>query len=197
LFTLSTPLLLIPVGIALAGLAASRQLSSGHWLAVSIFAVYLVGVAHFALLPLTYNPSLAREFGPIDLGRLIQLRPFFVSGEDVMPAAQAWLNILMTVPFGFGLPFVLDVRGRDILLIGVLFSLGIEGMQLIADALYLALPTWSVDINDVILNSLGVVIGYAAFRLASTVYRATIGRLPVRRGPWSHFHDTMANRDTS
>jgi glycopeptide antibiotics resistance protein len=191
-FTLSTELLLIAVGIALGTLAASRKLSSGHWLAVSIFAIYLVGVAHFALLPLTYNPDVAREFGPMDVGRLIELRPFFLSGADVMPASQAGLNVLLTVPFGFGLSFVTKVRGRDVLLAGVLLSVGIEGLQLLADALYLALPTWSVDINDVILNSLGVFTGYGAFRLSSVIYRATIGRLPVRRGAWTHFHDTLA-----
>jgi hypothetical protein len=69
-------------------------------------------------------------------------------------------------------------------------------MQLLADALYLALPTWSVDINDLILNSLGVFVGYTAFRLSSAIYRATIGRMPVRRGPWAHFHDTMVQRAT-
>ena len=193
---LSTSLLFVVVLVALAGLAATRRLSAGRWLAVSIFSVYLVGVAHFTLLPLEYIPNAPQEFGPIDLGRLVEIRPFFISGEVAMPASQAWLNVLLTVPFGFGLPFVLNVRGREILLIGVLFSLGIEGMQLLADALYLALPTWSVDINDVILNSLGVFAGYAAFRLSSGVYRASLGRLPVRRGPWSHFHDTMAKRAT-
>jgi glycopeptide antibiotics resistance protein len=192
-FTWSTLPLLVATGIVITSLAVSRRLTAGHWLAVSIFAIYLVGVAHFVLLPLTYDPAAAREFGPIDVGRLIELRPFFLSGASVMPASQAWLNILLTVPFGFGLPFVFNVRGRDILLVGVLFSVGIEVAQLLADALYLALPTWSVDINDVFLNSLGVVVGYAAFQLARVLYGATIGRMPVRRGPWAHFHDTLVN----
>jgi glycopeptide antibiotics resistance protein len=182
----------VVVLVALAGLAATRRLPAGRWLAISIYSVYLVGVAHFALLPLEYVPNAQQEFGPIDLGRLVEVRPFFISGGVAMPASQAWLNVLLTAPFGFGLPFVLNVRGRHILLIGVLFSLGIEGMQLLADALYLALPTWSVDINDVILNSLGVFAGYAVFRLTSVLYRATVGRMPVRRGPWAHFHDTLA-----
>ena len=99
-----------------------------------------------------------------------------------MPTWQTWLNILLTVPFGFGLPFVLDVRGRDVVLIGILFSLGIEVAQLLADGFYLALPTWTVDINDVLLNSLGVVVGYVAFLIARAVYRTTLARLPVRRG---------------
>lgn len=194
LFTLSTSVLLVVVGLALAGLAASRRLTVGRWLAVSLFAIYLVGVAHFALLPLTYDPRAAQELGPIDLGRLIELRLFFLSGADAMPTWQAWLNILLTVPFGFGLPFVLDVRGRDIVLIGILFCIGIEVAQLLADGFYLALPTWSVDINDVFLNSLGVVVGYVAFLIAGAAYRTTLARMPIRRGAWVHFHDTLAFR---
>ena len=166
-------------------------MSAGRWLAVAVFSVYLVGVAHFVLLPLRLDSMAAEQVGPIDLGRLIELRPFFLSGTEVMPTSQALLNILLTVPFGFGLPFVVGLRGRDILAVGILFSIGIELAQLMVDALYLALPTWSVDINDVLLNSLGIALGYGAFRAASALYAATIGRLPVRRGPWAHFHDTM------
>ena len=66
--------------------------------------------------------------------------------------------------------------------------------QDLADALYLAGPTWSVDINDVLLNSLGVVIGYSVIRLTGTLYAAMVGRLPVARGPWAHFHDTLVRR---
>ena len=191
MLTLSTPLLLAVVCVALAGLAASRRMSAGRWLAVAVFSVYLVGVAHFVLLPLRLDSMAAEQVGPIDLGRLIELRPFFLSGTEVMPTSQALLNILLTVPFGFGLPFVVGLRGRDILAVGILFSIGIELAQLMVDALYLALPTWSVDINDVLLNSLGIALGYGAFRATSALYAATIGRLPVRRGPWAHFHDTM------
>lgn len=59
----------------------------GPLLAVSIFAVYLVGVAHFVLLPLRLDPGAAAQYGPIDLGRLIELRPFFLSGAEVMPTS--------------------------------------------------------------------------------------------------------------
>lgn len=194
MFRLSTPLVLLAVGVAIVGLTMTRRLTLGHWLAVSTFAIYLVGVAHFVLLPLVFDSGAPREFGPIDLGRLVELRPFFISGADAMPAAQVWLNILLTVPFGLGLPFVVNVRAREILVVGVLFSVGIELAQLLADALYLAGPTWSVDINDVLLNSLGVVIGYSVFRLTGTLYAGTVGRLPVGRGPWAHFHDTLVRR---
>lgn len=190
--TLSAPLFFGFVCVALALLAISRRTTAGRFLAIAIFTVYLVGVANFVLLPLKFGFG-PDEYGPIELGRLIELRPFFLSGADVMPLSQLLLNVLLTIPFGFGLPFVFQVRGRDVLVVGVLLSIGIELAQLAADALYLALPAWSIDINDVLLNSLGVLLGYAAFRLASLFYVTTLGRLPVRRGPWTHFHDTMSN----
>ena len=99
--------------------------------------------------------------------------------------------MLLTVPFGFGLPFVVRLPGRTIFLIGVLFSLGIELAQLAADALYLALPTRSVDINDVFLNSLGVIVGYGGFLAVSVAYRRLVGRPSVPRAPWGHLHKTL------
>jgi glycopeptide antibiotics resistance protein len=184
------------LALVLAGVLAIgfwRRLSAGHLLAVCLFAVYLVGVANFALLPLEFDPELARAVGPIDLGRLINLRPWFVGGT-FMPADQAFLNVLLTVPFGFGLPFVARLGAPAVLVGGLLFSVGLELAQLAANAAHLALPTWSIDINDVLLNSLGVALGYGAFLAACAIYRAAAGRLNgLGRGPWAHFHDTLLN----
>ena len=189
----STGLVLVLVVIALVVGGATRQLSSGHWLATAIFAVYLVGVAHFTLLPLRFDLDLAGVGDRIDLGRLVELRPFFLPGVDAMPTSQALLNILLTIPFGFGLPFVWRVGPITVIVVGVLFSLGIELTQLVVDALYLAMPTWSVDINDVLLNLTGVIVGYAVLRMLSPIYAGTIGHLPVRHGFWTHFHDVLSD----
>ena len=193
--TLSAPLLLVVVAVALSLLAVTRRLPAGRWLAVAVFSVYLVGVANFVLLPLTFDPRAADKFGPIDIGRLIEFRPFFLPSVNAMPLSQALLNVLLTVPFGFGLPFVMPVRRRAVLVLGVLLSIGIELLQLTADALYLALPTWSIDINDVFLNSLGAAIGYLLYRGTSLIYAGTAGRLRIRKGPWAHFHDAMTRPD--
>ncbi len=190
--TLSTLPLLIVVAVAFLAMTVIRRPTTGHRLASAIFAVYLVGVAHFVILPLTFDPRAAEAAGPIDLLRLIELRPFFLSGGDVMPLGQGLLNILLTVPFGFGLPFVLRVPPAAVIRAGVLLSVGIEVTQLVADALYLALPTWSVDINDVLLNSTGVLVGYGVFLACSVIYTDTAGRLPIRRGPWAYFHDVLS-----
>jgi glycopeptide antibiotics resistance protein len=72
------------------------------------------------------------------------------------------LNILLLIPFGFGLPFVTNLHLRQVTIAGALFSITIEFLQLVTGLL--AGITFRVaDINDVIFNTIGVGIGYALF----------------------------------
>ncbi|MDB5264853.1 MAG: VanZ family protein [Parcubacteria group bacterium] len=72
------------------------------------------------------------------------------------------LNILLMVPFGFGLPFITDLRMKNVVQIGMLLSIGIEVLQFISGLV--ANMTFRVaDVNDVIFNTLGVTIGYVVF----------------------------------
>jgi glycopeptide antibiotics resistance protein len=189
----NTPIALV-VAIAVAVFIGLRRgLDVGRFIALVVFAVYLVGVANYALLPLEYDPQLAQAMGPTDVFRLLGLKPFFLPGADPMSPEQLYLNVLLTVPFGFGLPFVVSVPLRVVVAVGFVFSVGIELAQLLADYTQLALPTRSIDINDVILNTTGVVVGALAFFVAHLAYRALLAE-PLRDaqpGPWRHFHDTL------
>ena len=72
------------------------------------------------------------------------------------------LNILLLVPFGFGLPFITNFRMPKIVVMGALFSIVIEVLQLITG--FMAKITFRIaDINDVIFNTAGVAIGYLVF----------------------------------
>ena len=82
-----------------------------------------------------------------------------LTSEDIKTSL---LNILLLVPFGFGLPFITNFRMRKIVEIGALFSIGIEFLQLITGLI--AKITFRIaDINDVIFNTAGVAIGYVLF----------------------------------
>jgi glycopeptide antibiotics resistance protein len=82
------------------------------------------------------------------------------------------LNILLLIPFGFGLPFITNYRMKKIIVIGALFSIAIELTQLITG--YMAKITFRVaDINDVIFNTMGVAIGYILFVGFARIYRRT------------------------
>ena len=80
------------------------------------------------------------------------------------------LNILLLIPFGFGLPFITNYRMKKVVVIGALFSIVIEFLQLLTG--YVAKITFRIaDINDVIFNTVGVAIGYILFVGFLHIYR--------------------------
>jgi glycopeptide antibiotics resistance protein len=82
----------------------------------------------------------------------------------------SFLNILLLVPFGFGLPFLTDLRMKKIVVIGALFSIVIEFLQLVTG--FIANITFRIaDINDVVFNTVGVAIGYILFVGFVRIYR--------------------------
>ena len=57
---------------------------------------------------------------------------------------------------------IYDIKGKYVILIGCLFSSFIELFQLV-------LPRWT-DIDDVLLNTFGVLIGYLLYKLYVKIY---------------------------
>lgn len=92
------------------------------------------------------------------------------------------LNILLLVPFGFGLPFVTNLRMKKVVVIGTLFSIGIEVLQFVTGLM--AKITFRVaDINDVIFNTIGVTIGYMLFVGFMRIFRHTSHNSKVSINP--------------
>ncbi len=74
-------------------------------------------------------------------------------------------NLLMTVPFGFGICFFSRLRARDFLWLAVAVGGATELSQLLVSIFIVGGPYRGVDINDVLLNATGVLLGYGLFRL--------------------------------
>jgi glycopeptide antibiotics resistance protein len=139
----------------------------------TIFYVYIVKVLDYTLFQFQ-SLVLLKHFMP-DLilngqtvGEDMNLIPFItLTSQDLKTSL---LNILLLVPFGFGLPFLTNYRMKKIVVIGALFSIGIELMQLITG--FMAKMTFRIaDINDVIFNTVGVAIGYLLFVGFVRIYR--------------------------
>ena len=166
-----------------------RHLSAGHLLAVAAFSSYLVGVATFTILPLRLDDEY-RSAPPFDPA--IVLEPFFLGRlEAVMSPSQYLGNVLLGIPFGFLVPFVWRVSLSRVLVAGLCFSLSIEALQWLATKLMVAFPSRAVDINDVILNTLGVLIGVAAFAVVRFGYRMLFSRTTSAPRAWAHFHTRL------
>lgn len=112
----------------------------------------------------------------VNLVPLVKLRQ-----EDVVTSL---LNVLLMVPFGFGLPFVTKLRFTQTVVAGVLFSVGIEVLQWMT-GLIGGVTFRIADINDVIFNATGVVIGYGLFVGFVRAYRRRAGEWKLSTHPIS------------
>ncbi|MCH5193337.1 MAG: VanZ family protein [Oscillospiraceae bacterium] len=72
-------------------------------------------------------------------------------------------NIILFVPFGILLPLAFKARGKTILF-GFLVSCFIEAMQF-------AFAMGAADVDDIILNTLGAVIGYLIYIIAKHIFK--------------------------
>lgn len=162
----------VALPVLLLYLGRVRHLPACNLLAVAAFATYLVVVATFTILPLRLDEEyLSRP--PFDPA--VVLEPFFLGrAEQVMSPTQYLGNVLLGIPFGFLVPFVWRVPLARVLVAGLGFSVTIEALQWLATRAGVAFPSRAVDINDVILNTLGVLVGVAGFALARPVYRAVV-----------------------
>lgn len=187
--TVSTDLALVAAFVVVGFLAMTRRFRSGHLLAILIFSIYLVGVAHYAILPIRYDTDMSEPWIVV-----VGLRPFFLPGGDFMSGDQLFYNLLLGVPFGFGLPFIWRTSLHVVLLAGLAFSLSIEALQLVLNIAGLARPPWTIDVNDVIMNAVGAAVGVAALTAVRLVYPVAFGHLNLG-SPWAHFHGTLLNRE--
>ncbi|HVU80141.1 MAG TPA: VanZ family protein [Candidatus Paceibacterota bacterium] len=101
-------------------------------------------------------------------GKSVNLLPLVALGPaDV---TTSLLNILLFVPFGFGLPFVSRFGFGWTVAAGVLVSAAIETAQFATG--YAAGITFRIaDVNDVLFNTAGAAIGYLLFLAFARFYR--------------------------
>ncbi|MEJ0002117.1 MAG: VanZ family protein [bacterium] len=132
-----------------------------------IFIVYiaiLIKVMVFKYVPAVHIGQLLLDFGGTNAGYPANFVPF----KTIVPyllGYEGWIiagtnlvgNIALLVPIGFLAPFIYrNMVWKKSLALGVASGLFIETMQAI-------LHVGIFDIDDVILNALGVMIGYWAF----------------------------------
>jgi len=154
-----------------------RKYSFSYLLCFGVFWVYLMLVVSATLFPIPIvNGEAASWQSTKYIFARINLIPFDYSRYYILNRRYIFFreiaaNILLTVPFGFGISFITWFRARHILWLAPAVGFGIETMQL---ALCLALGLYyrGVDISDALVNALGVYLGYSAFVVFSLVYTA-------------------------
>lgn len=100
-------------------------------------------------------------------------------------------NILLTIPFGFGVSFIAQFKARDFLWLAIAVGLAIEIAQLVIS---LSVGVYrTVDITDVFLNAVGVLLGYCIFRIFALLYLMVAHRFRINhKGLLAYIHNVAS-----
>ncbi|CAB1244582.1 VanZ family protein [Clostridium sp. HV4-5-A1G] len=137
------------------------KLSIEHFIMVYIFVYYLTAVLSFTGIPsisdIVHNSSGVITSKGLNLSPYeVNLIPFLWITEGARPYIE---NILLFIPLGFMLPCIwkkYEVLWRTVLS-GVTFSLAIELSQLFNRRI--------TDIDDLLMNTIGALMGWVIFKL--------------------------------
>ncbi|HEY0240925.1 MAG TPA: VanZ family protein, partial [Friedmanniella sp.] len=162
-----------------------RGLTWGRALTVLVATAYGAGVLAVTFfpwqLPFGTTDDVWVGSGPAPLagGRTVALRSLL----NVVPLVTAdqptfLLNIVMTLPLGALLPLLVRVRSVPaVALVGLAVSASIEFGQGVGDVLLGMSRT--VDVNDLIANVTGTVLGLLVFRTVTRATGLTLGRFAL------------------
>ena len=157
-----------------------RKHNRAYIFCLLVFGIYLLYALQVTFFPLEisggYADAMRQNSSKVITD--INLIPFYIpdgyrENKDLSQFVliQFVSNILLTMPFGFGVNFIGRFRRRDFLWLPFAVGFGIELSQLVMNFL-LRYPYRVVDITDALLNAAGVLIGYGFFRLFSMLYIA-------------------------
>lgn len=152
---------------------------------LAVFVLFMAGLIVLVLWPRdldganTDYVSQAMERLKTGIGTnfvpLRTIRSYFARGFSSQFIINIIANVLMFSPMGFFLPLLWQRYRKwwKLLLIGTVFSVGIETVQLFVGR--------SVDVDDVILNVAGVMLGYAACHVLAGIMPKVKADRPEKR----------------
>jgi glycopeptide antibiotics resistance protein len=141
----------------------------------TIFYVYICNVISYTQFPIFINEQMKQDIGQ----NVCRDANFIPLNPSHFVLATSLLNVLLTIPFGFGLPFIAKANLKKMMMLGLLLGVCLETLQLIV-ALLVGFTFRYVDINDVLFNFTGVMIGYLMFMILIPVYRFIIRKYNIK-----------------
>ena len=123
--------------------------------AAAAFGVYLAFVAAVLVCPLPVDPPANLFIGdPNRSAVALSLELSFAPWRGAPTSNQDLMNILLTVPFGFGLPWVVRWRPGTLVAACVGLAVAIEALQ-VGLSWLAGWPYRAGDVNDLLANVLG------------------------------------------
>ncbi|KNY30518.1 VanZ family protein [Pseudobacteroides cellulosolvens] len=147
----------------------NKQIYIAKEIVINSFAMYIIFLTGITLFPVTIYWIKQKYY----ISPYVEYTPFkhiFESIDNGVPvrfiAKNLIGNIFLTTPIGLFLPLIWRNKFktfRSILLFGIIISFSIEVLQYIEGIVFPSIYTRASDINDIILNTIGTLLGYFVF----------------------------------
>jgi VanZ family protein len=164
-FTVSSTVVLVPAAAAWCGtVAAMAARRRPGWMGAHALLNLIAGAYALAVLGVTIFPI------EVTIGRYGSISPWYDRASFIpvatIDAKTFLLNIFMTVPLGMLLP-VLSRRVRSVRTVAVVAAAVSAVIEILQFGLNVFLNSGrTADVNDIIANTAGAVLGYYALRAA-------------------------------
>ena len=155
---------------------SGKDTKSMNWhreIALFLFVIFCIGLASQTIIPkfeLGIDGKISIAQDRVHNTNLIPFRVLYETYYEVFKFGYIDYfiinflgNVIMFMPIGFCIPLLWNVSKKKVILIGAGISLFIESIQL-----FLRRGT---DIDDLILNTLGVAVGYGIYAAAKCLKR--------------------------
>lgn len=158
-----------------------KKKSFSYLFFLSIFWIYLTFVVDSVFFPMAISGDFAEASRRSCLLPSINLAPlYFGSYPDVgRVLLYGMQNIILTIPLGFGVNFIFRMRLHDIVLLSLFIGFIFELAQYII-SLILGYCYRVSDINDVVFNFIGSLIGYGLFGIFSWYYTMITTKFQIK-----------------
>lgn len=152
-----------------------KRFKSAGWL---LFYLYIIMLSYFLFFSERYGRGYAGADYRYNLHLFQEIKRFILYWEQV--GIESFIvnivgNVLAFAPFGYLLP-LLQKKYRSffkIMLLSFLFSLAIETTQLV-------LKVGIFDVDDLLLNTLGGILGYVVFVISHAFYRRLYSKQMIK-----------------
>lgn len=149
----------------------SKSLNVRRCTYLYVFVLYFICAYFMTLLPFPNKEDFA-HMGPIY--RYIRLIPFqylfnIKTPSFALDVAFQILNVIMTIPLGFFLRYLYGISLKKVVLAGFLTSLLYEITQVTGIFFIYPRPYRFFDVDDLITNTLGALIGYQCMPAISRI----------------------------
>jgi glycopeptide antibiotics resistance protein len=170
---------LVSLFLLTAMIVHSRKRGWAYIIVLILFGVYIMAVVNFLFFPIFFPGNWPANLTWKDTMRglmEINLIPFYYARIGSISSDLRNIlydiagNILLTIPFGLGFCFLTKLRDKRIFWVALSVGLFLEGAQLLMKLIF-GVFFHSVDINDVLFNALGVVIGWGLYLAWGDVVR--------------------------